>query len=66
MRELKFSDAIVEATVSCMEHDSTVLVIGLGAPDPKGIFGTTIGLQDKFGDERVFDMPVSENGMTES
>jgi pyruvate dehydrogenase E1 component beta subunit len=64
MRELKFSDAIVEATVSCMEEDSTVLVIGLGAPDPKGIFGTTIGLQDKFGDERVFDMPVSENGMT--
>lgn len=64
MRELKFSDAIVEATVSCMEQDSTVLVIGLGAPDPKGIFGTTIGLQDKFGDDRVFDMPVSENGMT--
>ena len=38
--------------------------MGLGVPDPKGIFGTTSGLQQKFGSNRVFDMPTSESGMT--
>jgi len=38
--------------------------MGLGVPDPKGIFGTTLHLQQKYGDERVMDMPLSENGMT--
>jgi len=38
--------------------------MGLGAPDPKGIFGTTSGLQQKYGSDRVMDMPASENGMT--
>jgi pyruvate dehydrogenase E1 component beta subunit len=33
-------------------------------PDPKGIFGTTLGLEQKFGSRRVLDMPCAENGMT--
>ena len=37
---------------------------GLGVPDPKGIFGTTSGLEKKFGSNRVLDMPTSENAMT--
>ncbi len=64
MRELKYSDAILEATDFSLAHDPTVLIIGLGVPDPKGIFGTTSGLQDKYGDQRVMDMPLAENGMT--
>lgn len=63
-RILKFSEAIREATDQCMENDPRVYVMGLGAPDPKGIFGTTIGLQEKYGEKRVMDMPTSENGMT--
>ena len=47
-----------------MEADEKVYVMGLGVPDPKGIFGTTSGLQQKFGASRVLDMPVAENGMT--
>ncbi len=39
-------------------------VLGLGAPDPKGVFGTTAGLAEEFGAERVLDMPTAENGMT--
>jgi pyruvate dehydrogenase E1 component beta subunit len=47
-----------------MEKDGRVYVIGLGAPDPTSVFGTTKGLAEKHGKERVFDMPVSESAMT--
>lgn len=63
-RILKFSEAIREATDQCLENDPRAYVIGLGVPDPKGIFGTTLGLQEKYGGKRVLDMPTSENGMT--
>lgn len=63
-REITYANAILEATAQCMAEDSSVYIMGLGVPDPKGIFGTTLGLKDQFGDRRVMDMPVSENGMT--
>jgi pyruvate/2-oxoglutarate/acetoin dehydrogenase E1 component len=63
-RQLKFAAAIREATDQAMERDPSVYVIGLGVPDPKGIFGTTSGLQEKYGPKRVMDMPLSENAMT--
>ena len=47
-----------------MAMDPKVLVIGEGVPDPRHIFGTTEGLVEKYGRQRVFEMPVSENGMT--
>jgi pyruvate/2-oxoglutarate/acetoin dehydrogenase E1 component len=59
-----FSEAIREALFVAMEADSGVLCYGLGVTDPKGVFGTTIGLEEKFGSDRVFDMPTSENAMT--
>lgn len=63
-RELKFCQAINEAVDQCMSRDPRVYTMGLGVPDPKGIFGTTLGLQKKHGPDRVMDMPTSENGMT--
>ena len=63
-RELSFSAAINEAMHQAMESDESVITYGLGVDDPKAIFGTTSGLKDKFGGERVFDMPTSENAMT--
>ena len=63
-RELKFTQAINEAIDQCMGKDPSVYTMGLGVPDPKGIFGTTLGLQEKHGPDRVMDMPTSENGMT--
>ena len=63
-RQITFSQAILEATEQCMERDPSVYIMGLGVTDPKGIFGTTLGLEKKFGSKRVLDMPVSENGMT--
>ncbi len=62
--KITYSQAILQATDQLMERDSAVYIMGLGVPDPKGIFGTTLGLQQKYGTRRVFDMPTSENGMT--
>lgn len=64
MRKITFAKAILEATDQIMEIDKNVYLMGLGVPDPKGIFGTTIGLQKKYSEKRVFDMPISENAMT--
>ena len=63
-RQLTYAQAINEATALCLDGDSSVYLIGLGVPDPKGIFGTTTGLQERFGADRVMDMPTSEAGMT--
>jgi pyruvate dehydrogenase E1 component beta subunit len=63
MRKLTYAQAILEATDQCLGSDRSVYLMGLGATDPKGIFGTTLGLKDKY-KGRILDMPVSENGMT--
>jgi pyruvate dehydrogenase E1 component beta subunit len=62
-RQLTVAAAIREATDQCLAQDQTVYLMGLGAADPKGVFGTTIGLKQKY-PNRVFEMPVAENGMT--
>jgi len=63
-RELSYADALREATEICLQRDPKTFVIGLGVPDPKGIFGTTNGLLEKFGEDRVMDAPLSENALT--
>ena len=64
MRQLTYTAAINEAMHIAMTQDDKVLCYGLGTDDPKNIFGTTEKLQEKFGKDRVFDMPTSENAMT--
>ena len=39
-------------------------MMGCGITDPKGIFGTTLEVTKRFGPARVFDIPLSENGIT--
>jgi len=63
-RIINYAQATNEALQQAMRQDTDVICYGLGADDPKGIFGTTLGLQEEFGAERVFDMPTSENAMT--
>lgn len=63
-RDLKYFQAVHEATDQALAADEDVLLMGLGVPGPTGVFGTTSGLQQKYGDRRVFDMPSSENAMT--
>jgi pyruvate/2-oxoglutarate/acetoin dehydrogenase E1 component len=63
-RTLSYVEAIREATAQEMERDEAVIVFGLDVDDPKAIQGTTKGLLEEFGDERVFGTPLSEDAMT--
>ena len=64
MIETTFANAINQAIYDSLESDKKVLCLGLGTTDPKGVFGTTLGLKEKFGKDRVFDIPTSENAIT--
>lgn len=63
-RMMTYAQAVNESLQISLEINKNVICFGLGVDDPKGVFGTTLGLKEKFGGERVFDMPVAENGMT--
>ncbi len=47
-----------------LRDNPNFLVTGLGVTDPKGVFGTTLGLAEKYGQKRVLETPTSENAMT--
>lgn len=64
MRKIPFKQAVGEATAQAMERDPDVFMMGVGIDEPKGIFGTTIEPVKKFGPERAFDCPISENALT--
>jgi len=64
IREQSGTEALNDALTLSMERDPSTLIIGEGVPDPKGIFGTTEGLRQRFGAERVLDMPLAENALT--
>jgi len=63
-RSLSYVDAVREAADQEMARDPSVIVFGLDVDDPKAIQGTTRGLLEKYGPERVFGTPLSEDAMT--
>ena len=63
-REITYREALDEALCQSMEKDPSVIVMGCGVDDCKGIFGTTLSATKKFGAKRVFDVPLSENGVS--
>ena len=63
-RVLSYVEAVCEATDQEMAKDPNVIVFGLDVDDPKAIQGTTRGLLEKYGEERVFGTPLSEDAMT--
>ena len=63
-RMLRYVDALREAVAQEMERDPRVFVFGLDVDDHKAIQGSTRGLLERFGAERVFRTPLSEDAMT--
>ncbi|MGH7865492.1 MAG: alpha-ketoacid dehydrogenase subunit beta [Candidatus Binataceae bacterium] len=61
MREITYAQAIKEALVEEMRRDPTVVLYGEDVANFGGIFRITTGLKEEFGDNRVFDTPISEN-----
>ena len=59
-RRLTTSMAMVEAIAQEMERDPSVFYLGEDVGAYGGIFGSTTGLLDKFGPERIIDTPISE------
>src|SRR5262245_63070497 len=62
-RVTTYATAIREALTIALENDPNVFVLGQGVDDPSAMFGTTRGLQERFGSDRVFDTPLSEEAM---
>lgn len=58
-----YVQAVNEALALALEEDPAVFVLGQGVDDPSAMFGTTRGLQQRFGRHRVFDTPLSEEAM---
>src|SRR5262245_25020893 len=63
-RMLRYVDALAEAVAQEMERDPRVFVYGLDVDDHKRIQGSTKALLERFGPERVFTTPLSEDAMT--
>jgi acetoin:2,6-dichlorophenolindophenol oxidoreductase subunit beta len=63
-RVLRYVDALREAVDQEMERDPSVFVMGLDVDDHKAILGSTRGLLQKYGPERVFTTPLAEDAMT--
>jgi len=64
MRKITYQEALNEAMIQEMERDKNIFVYGLDVTDHKRIFGSCKGLVEKFGKERCFITPLSEDAMT--
>lgn len=62
MRKLTYKQALNEALFQAMEKDSSVFVMGEDVGIYGGGFGVLDGLSAHFGEERVINTPISENG----
>jgi acetoin:2,6-dichlorophenolindophenol oxidoreductase subunit beta len=63
-RLLRYVDALREAIEQEMDRDERVYLFGLDVADHKAILGSTRGLESRFGNDRVFGTPLSEDAMT--
>lgn len=62
MREMTFVAAVREGLAEEMAKDPTIFVVGEGIGVRGGNFGTTEGLFELYGPQRLRDTPISERG----
>ncbi|MBP1041604.1 alpha-ketoacid dehydrogenase subunit beta [Vagococcus allomyrinae] len=63
MAQKTMIQAITDALAIELEKDPNVLVFGEDVGNNGGVFRATEGLQEKFGEDRVFDTPLAESGI---
>ena len=61
-KKLSISKAIGEALHEEMARDENVIIMGEDMGKMGNVFGITVGFQEEFGENRVFDTPISESG----
>ena len=62
--QLSYAEAIAQGLAQAMELSREVVLIGQLIDYSPGVFGTTTGLAERFGTDRVLDFPVAESAMT--
>ncbi len=63
MPQLNMVQAINDALQVSMRKDDRIVVLGEDVGKVGGVFRVTAGLQSEFGEDRVIDTPLSENGI---
>lgn len=63
MARLSYRDALNQALREEMQRDESVIVFGEDVALYEGSFKVTRGLLKEFGEERIFDTPISEAGL---
>jgi len=63
LAELKYAEAIRAALDAELGCDDKVVVMGEEVGPLGGVFTVTQGLQERYGEDRVLDSPIAENGL---
>ena len=58
-----YREAVIAALADELAHDDDVIVLGEDVGSAGGVFKATVGLQERYGPERVRDTPISEQAI---
>jgi pyruvate/2-oxoglutarate/acetoin dehydrogenase E1 component len=61
-RIITLADAIREGITECVARDDRTFLFAQGVADPSSMWGTLKGIGNRFGENRVIEMPIAENG----
>ena len=61
MPDITLVEAVTQALAYELANDDNVVVFGEDVGKNGGVFRATVGLQEKFGEHRVFDSPLAES-----
>ena len=64
MKVLTYAEALNSALEEEMKRDESIYIMGEDIGKHGGAFGVTMGLINKFGEKRVVETPISEEGYT--
>lgn len=63
MAQLTYREAVAAAMAQEMRRDESVVFLGEDVAAAGGVFKTTVGLLEEFGEKRVRDTPISEQAI---
>lgn len=61
MPDITLIEAVTQALAYELAHDENVVIFGEDVGKNGGVFRATVGLQERFGEKRVFDSPLAES-----